>query len=117
MKHGDLHQHPILRRKSMNTLSRREFLRASTAAGIAAGGLNASRSGSLAAESGDSRKPARIRIGQIGTGHAHAAGKMETMRMSDDFEVVGIVETDPHRREAAESGRTYADLKWMTEEE
>ena len=35
----------------------------------------------------------RIRIGQIGTKHAHASGKMATMRkFSDDYEVVGVVE-------------------------
>lgn len=60
----------------------------------------------------------RIRIGQIGTGHAHASGKMATLRkLRDDFEVVGIVEPDPVRREAAARQAAYHDLVWMTEEQ
>lgn len=93
----------------MNTLSRRDFLRASTAAGLAAGGLSVSAAASA--------KPPRIRIGQIGTAHAHAAGKMDAMRQSEEFEVVGIVEPDPRRRAAAEKTKTYAGLAWMTEEQ
>ncbi len=88
----------------MNPHSRRTFLRATAAAGIA----------SFSARARDGGK---IRIGQIGTGHAHAAGKMEAMRASADFEVVGIVEPDAQRRAAAEKSRTYADLAWMSEEQ
>ncbi len=91
----------------MPMLSRRAFLRASafTAAATAAH-----------AQSGGAR-PAKIRIGQIGTGHAHASGKMETMRASEDFEVVGIVEPDPERRAKAEQSKTYTGLTWLTEEQ
>ncbi len=90
----------------MNTLSRRNFLRASTAAClVAVPAIHAQT------------KPPRIRIGQIGTAHAHASGKMDTMRHSDEFEVVGIVEPDASRRAAATRNKTYAGLKWMTEEE
>ena len=60
---------------------------------------------------------AKIRIGQIGTGHAHAGGKMDTLRASPDFEIVGVVEDDPARRAAAEKSATYAGLTWMTEEQ
>ena len=43
--------------------------------------------------------PRRIRIGQIGTKHAHAAGKLETiLKYPDVFEFVGVVEPDPQRR-------------------
>jgi len=42
---------------------------------------------------------------------------MDTMRRSEEFEVVGVVEPDPARRAAAEKGKTYAGLRWMTEEE
>lgn len=60
----------------------------------------------------------RVKVGQIGTGHAHAAGKMSTLRkLSDEFEVVGIVEPDPARRAQADKNKAYADLPWMTEEE
>lgn len=51
--------------------------------------------------------PGRLRIGQIGTEHAHAAGKMEAMRsLTDLWEVVGV------------SGpKGYEGLKSMTVEE
>ena len=63
-----------------------------------------------------SGKP-RIRIGQIGTGHAHAAGKMISLRRSPDFEVVGLAEPDPGRRRRAEQHRTYRGLRFFTEEQ
>ena len=59
----------------------------------------------------------RIRIGQIGTTHAHAAGKMDTMRASADFEVVGVVEPDERKRAALSGNKTYAGIPVMTEEE
>lgn len=59
----------------------------------------------------------KIRIGQIGVGHAHADGKMAVYRESPDFEVVGVVEGDPDLRHAAQSRATYRDLKWMTQEQ
>lgn len=60
----------------------------------------------------------KIRIGQIGTAHAHAAGKMGAIRnLAHTYEVVGIVEPDPDRRSAAQHLPIYAGLKWMTEEE
>ncbi len=95
----------------MNTLSRRDFLRASTAAGLTAGAWAALKTSS--AQTG--AKPPKIRIGQIGTAHAHAAGKMDTLRHSDEFEVVGIVEPDPQRRAAVEKTQTYAGLPWVNE--
>lgn len=61
--------------------------------------------------------PPRIRIGQIGTTHAHASGKMDTMRASADFEVVGVVEPDAARRAILENSKTYTGLTWMTEEQ
>ena len=60
----------------------------------------------------------RIKIGQIGTGHEHASGKMGTFRkLSDHYEVVGIVEPDPALRKKYENSSTYKGLPWMTEEE
>ena len=60
----------------------------------------------------------RIKIGQIGTGHGHAAGKMETLRkLADDYEVVGIVEPDPKLRHEAEKKGAFRGLKWMSEEQ
>ena len=58
----------------------------------------------------------RIRIGQIGTAHAHAAGKMSAMReLAEDFEVVGIVENDPQQKATAEGNEAYAGLQWLDE--
>lgn len=59
----------------------------------------------------------KIRIGQIGTGHAHAAGKMAAYRASADYEVVGVVEPDPRRRAAAKMSKAYDGVAWMTEEQ
>lgn len=64
---------------------------------------------------GAAEASSRIKIGQIGTKHAHASGKMATMRkFSDDFQVVGVVEPDADQRKRMETTSTYADLKWMT---
>ncbi|MEQ9406679.1 MAG: Gfo/Idh/MocA family oxidoreductase [Fuerstiella sp.] len=66
----------------------------------------------------ESSKAAPIRVGQIGTKHAHASGKMDTFRKFPElFEVVGVVEADPEQRRRMETSRTYAGLPWMTEEQ
>ena len=60
----------------------------------------------------------RIKIGQIGTTHAHASGKMATLRkLTDDYDVVGVVEPDRAAREAAQRHSAYRDLPWFSEEE
>jgi predicted dehydrogenase len=85
---------------------RRDFLAASLMA--------ACSPAAFAAQTGSER----IKIGQIGTGHGHAAGKMSTMRkLSDLFEVVGAVEPDPKLRAAAEKEKAYTGLKWLSEVE
>lgn len=60
----------------------------------------------------------RTRIGQIGTAHAHASGKMDAMRgLADLYEVVGIAESDTARRESVAKSKTYGGLAWLTEDE
>lgn len=60
----------------------------------------------------------RIKVGQIGTKHAHAHGKMDALRKYPDvFEVVGVVESDAKQRAAVAKRKTYQGLKWMTESE
>lgn len=59
----------------------------------------------------------RIKIGQIGVGHAHADGKMSVYRQSNEYEVVGVVEPDEQLREQAQRSSTYRDLAWMTQEQ
>ena len=56
----------------------------------------------------------RIRIGQIGVGHAHAS-KVSVYRNSPDYEVVGIVEPDAELRKKAEAQEPFRDLPWMTQ--
>lgn len=91
----------------MNTLiTRRHALKTVAAVAVAP------FASSLAADSS-----ARIRIGQIGTSHAHAAGKMDAVRsLHDLYEVVGIAEPIDGRQAGAEKQKTYAGLKWLTEE-
>ncbi|MBL7188384.1 MAG: Gfo/Idh/MocA family oxidoreductase [Phycisphaerae bacterium] len=65
-----------------------------------------------------SRSPDPIKVGQIGTAHAHAAGKMATLRkLSNHYEVVGIAEPDPDRRKDAKKRSAYRGLKWISEEQ
>jgi predicted dehydrogenase len=59
---------------------------------------------------------AKIKLGQIGVGHAHAT-KLEVYRRSEDYEVVGIVEPDKALREQAASAAAYRDLPWLSEEQ
>jgi hypothetical protein len=62
--------------------------------------------------------PGRIMAGQIGTAHAHAAGKMATLRkLRDYYDVVGIAEPDPERRSKLENHSAYRGLKWISEEQ
>jgi len=89
------------------TLSRRDLLAVGLAAGAAAW-LTPPRAS--AAES------PRIKIGQIGVGHAHAT-KLEVYRRSGDYEVVGIVEPDKELRERAQMQPAFRDLPFVTEEQ
>jgi predicted dehydrogenase len=58
-------------------------------------------------------RPPRIKIGQIGVGHAHAS-KLSVYRRSEDYEVVGLVEPDDRLRGEAQSKEVYRGLPWMT---
>jgi predicted dehydrogenase len=81
------------------------------------GGMALSMLRKSAAAADDSKTSrARIRIGQIGVGHAHA-NKLSVFRQSPDYEVVGIVEPDETLRKQAESRDPYRDLPWMTQEQ
>lgn len=97
----------------MSPLRRRDFLKA---AGCAAAGLAAVAGAPYVLRGAAAGR--RIKIGQIGTGHGHSEGKLDTLRkLPDDYEVVGIVESDPQLRRAAENQGAYRGMKWMTEEE
>lgn len=87
-------------------IPRRQFLKTMAAGTLAAGW--AARTAQAA--------PPRIKVGQIGVGHAHAS-KLGVYRKSPDYEVVGIVEPDERLRERAQSQDPYRDLPWMTQEQ
>lgn len=62
----------------------------------------------------------RIKIGQIGVCHEHAAAKMKTLRRMDDvFEIVGVVDDRASRavRFAGTDLKAYEGLPWLTEAE
>ena len=59
----------------------------------------------------------KIRIGQIGTSHGHAAGKISSYRKSSDFEVVGVVEPDDQLRRKAEAMSDFAGIPFMTRDQ
>ena len=87
------------------TFDRRSFLTTAAAAGLSTAASSAR--GASAARN-------RIRIGQIGTGHAHARGVFRQLNLvTDNYEVVGIVENDPKRRK--ELGGSYQGVKLISE--
>lgn len=62
------------------------------------------------------RAAARIKVGQIGVAHAHAA-KLAVYRQLPDYEVVGIVEPNADLRKSAATQNAFRDLPWMTQEQ
>jgi predicted dehydrogenase len=89
-----------------NGLSRRSFLATGTAGLAMLPGVAQAAKGAKT----------KIRIGQIGIGHAHAS-KLSVYRDSPDYEVVGIVEPDTKLKEKLGNQPLYQDLKWMSQEE
>jgi predicted dehydrogenase len=60
----------------------------------------------------------RIRVGQVGTKHAHARGQMETLRKLDHlYEVVGVAEPDQQQQRRMRETSAYAGLKWLSEDD
>jgi predicted dehydrogenase len=93
-------------KKQNHSISRREFLASSIAAGT------------IACPHVQGAQNERIRIGQIGTKHPHASGKITAMRsLGDLFEIVGVVEPDATRRAAVAATDAYRGLPWMTQDE
>lgn len=96
--------------------NRREFVAGVGGAVAWTLGSNLSYSEPTEKKPSDRPAPPRIRIGQIGTGHAHAS-KLSVYRQSADYEVVGVVEPDEKRRAAAMNGPVYRDLAFMSQEQ
>lgn len=62
--------------------------------------------------------PSRIPAAQIGTGHAHASGKMQAMRnLPDIYQIIGICEPDDALWQRAGKNKAYADLSRLTLDE
>ncbi len=60
----------------------------------------------------------KIKVGQIGIGHNHGSEKMSSLRrLSELYEVVGVVESDPVWYERRHGLKEYEGLRWMTEDE
>jgi len=76
---------------------------------------------SLARSASAARAPAGgrpIRVGQIGTKHAHARGHTRTLlKYPAEFELVGVAEPDPERRAAESRDALYGGTPWLAEEE
>lgn len=70
----------------------------------------------LGAAAATERPKRRIRVGQIGVGHAHAT-KLSVFRASPDFEVVGVAEPDLELRRSAAELPAFRGLNWMTSDE
>lgn len=97
---------------AMHRRSRRTLIRR------AAGLLTAPLFGPLvhAQQQAARARPPRIKIGQIGVGHAHAT-KLSVYRQSPDYEVVGLVEPDDRLLGHAKSKEVYQGLPRMTREQ
>ena len=100
----------------MNILSRRDFAKKSlssvtplVASSLIASQLNPALYG---------QSKARIRVGQIGTKHGHAGGKLEAIKkLSEHFDLVGVVEEDQVQKEMVQGTGAYAHCNWMTVEQ
>lgn len=71
----------------------------------------------LAATSAFAAEP-RLRIGQIGTTHSHAGGKMSALRsLKDLWDVVGVTESDASLHATVKESAIYGGLLLLREEE
>jgi len=88
-------------------MKRRQFLKLSPLASAAAFAHSSA--------SADEPKKPKIRIGQIGVGHAHATGKMQIYReLADEYQVVGVVEPDDALWAKVAESKPYAGLERLT---
>lgn len=58
----------------------------------------------------------KIRVGLVGTSHAHAAGKLAVLKQYPDFDVVGVCESDAVERAARNKDKLFANVRWVSEE-
>ncbi len=94
----------------MQAVSRRHFASVIALSPLAAGAMHKNLVAQVA-----NQPIQKIRVGQIGTKHAHAAGKLQTVRkLSEHFEVIGVVEVNPTQREKVKGTEAFSGLNWMT---
>ena len=59
-----------------------------------------------------------IRIGQIGTKHAHASGKLQSIRsLPELYDVVAVAEADSNQKKKVQDDEAYRGVSWMTPQE
>jgi len=58
---------------------------------------------------------AKIKVGQIGVGHAHSS-KLSVYLDSPDYEVVGLVEPSAELQKKARGSAPFKDVPLMSEE-
>jgi predicted dehydrogenase len=58
-----------------------------------------------------------VKIGQIGIGHAHAAGKAQVLREAPNVTFVGIWEPDPPTFAARSDNPAYRGIRWLNADE
>lgn len=58
-----------------------------------------------------------IRCGMLGTGHAHAPGKLEVLRQSCDYIFVGACEPDETLRAQREKDKRFDGVRWISQDE
>lgn len=98
----------------MSKTERRSFLQASARTGLAVATASWLAPRTVRA----ARPDKRVKVGQIGVGHAHAGGKMSTLRkLSDEFEVVGVAEPSEAIRAQWQDHPVYRGVPWMTVEQ
>ena len=92
----------------MTNHNRRRFLQATSALAT-----SISLANQTAHAKGDKKK---IKIGQIGTNHAHARSVFRQLKqVQDDYEIVGVVENDPEKRKQLDGN--FQDVPLITEEQ
>ena len=90
---------------SNRRMQRRQFIRASTGAALAMPFIS------------KGAKP-RIKIGQLGSGHSHASGKLAAIRkLSDDFELVGVAQPREASGSPIRDSGSYRGVKQLSEEQ
>ncbi|WP_436716072.1 Gfo/Idh/MocA family oxidoreductase [Roseiconus lacunae] len=94
-----------------SALNRRQTL------GIVGGAAVSGLHSTVFANETSAAKP-RIKIGQIGTSHAHAIGKLQAIeKFPETFELVGVVEPNRDRREQLKNHEAFKNVRWMSEKE